>query len=116
MPDLAPELGRIRARLRDLYPLVRSGVYHVGFAGSLSLKRVSSVLSPGFGYSDLEDVSEGGAAARLFERIARGELAPAGEARARTALRAYCTRDSQALATVHRALLTLLGASIPAGP
>jgi hypothetical protein len=108
MPDLAELLKRIRRHLRDLYEVVRNGVYHVEFAGSFSLKRVAGVLSPGFGYGDLSDVSQGGEAARAFEQIARGELDAAREERTRSALRAYCARDSEALAVVHRALRVLV--------
>lgn len=108
MPDLAEVLERIRQRLRDLYEVVRNGVYHVEFAGSFSLKRVAGALSPGFGYGDLHDVSHGGLAARAFEQIARGELDAAQEERTRSALRAYCARDSEALAVVHRALRVLV--------
>ncbi len=108
LPDLAVPLARIRTRLRDLQPVVRDGIYHLEFRGSLSLKRVASTLSPGFGYSDLPDVSDGGAAAETFERIARAELDARGEERARAALRAYCARDSEALVVTHLALRQLL--------
>lgn len=106
-PDLAPALETLRAQLHDLQPVVRRGVYHVAFGGSLSLKRVASALCPGFGYADLEQIADGRAAADAFERIARRELAADEERRARAALRTYCARDTEALAALHAALIVL---------
>ncbi len=107
-PDLAPVLLGIRRRLVDLQATVRDGLYHVGFRGSLSLKRVASALSPGFTYADLDVIADGGAAAKALEQIARAELSTHEEARTRTALRRYCARDTEALAVVHQALQRLV--------
>jgi predicted RecB family nuclease len=93
----------------DLLDVVRQHVYHPGFAGSFSIKSVAPALAPGLDYADLE-LADGAAASTSFLRIARGELAPEEEARARQALLAYCARDTRALVEVHRALLRLAGA------
>jgi len=109
-PALAIPLGDLRARLRDLCAMTRDHVYHPAFAGSFSIKRVAPALSPGFGWGDLArrtGIAEGAAAAAAFERIVRGEGAPGEERRVRTALRAYCARDTEAMLAVHRALLHL---------
>ena len=108
LPDLAPALKRVRTRLVDLQAIVRSGLYHVDFRGSLSLKRVVAALSPGFTYADLAPISDGAAAARALEQIARSELDEPEEERTRQALRRYCARDTEALATIHQALQTLV--------
>jgi len=105
--DLAPELERLRGRLRDLLPVVRRAVYHPMFLGSFSLKRVAPVLCPGFGFSDLPGIADGGAASRAWLALARGELTlERGEA-VLAELRAYCARDSLALALLLPALRAL---------
>ncbi len=111
LPELAAPIERIRARLIDLQAIIRNDLYHVDFRGSLSLKRVAAALSPGFTYADLDQISEGGAAARALEQIARAELDEPEEIRTRNALRSYCARDTEALAVIHRALQKLVGES-----
>jgi len=103
-PDLGDALQAIRARLVDLLPIVRNCVYHVGFAGSFSIKSVAPALAPGFGYGDLDGIAEGGVAAAAFQQIAAGTPSPAAADRLRAQLLAYCERDSLALVQVHRAL------------
>jgi len=106
-PDLAPALGALRARLFDLLPVLRRSVYHPEFLGSFSLKRVAPVLAQGFRFDDLPGIADGGAAARGWHALARGELGPAAAARLFGELRAYCARDSLALAELTRALRAL---------
>jgi hypothetical protein len=103
-PDLAEPLDRMRARLYDLLPVMRRTLYHPAFLGSFSLKRIVPVLSPGAGWSDLRGVADGGAAARGWHALARGELSPEAGARLLAELRAYCARDSEALVTLVGAL------------
>jgi len=110
LPDLAGDLGALARRLFDLLPIVRSGVYDVGFAGSFSIKRVAPALVPGFGYGDLTDVADGGRAAELLEQLGRGAVDPGRAAALRASLLAYCARDTLALVTVHRALRELASA------
>jgi predicted RecB family nuclease len=111
LPDLADEIDAVRARLQDLYAIVRHHVYHPEFRGSFSLKRVAPVLAPCFGYDDLQDVADGGAAVGALERLISGALEPGEEARLRGALLAYCERDTLALVELHRALRTRAGPS-----
>ncbi len=111
LPDLASPLSRIRARLIDLHAIIRNGLYHVDFRGSLSLKRVAAALSPGFTYADLDQISNGAAAARALEQIARAKLDEPEEIRTREALHSYCARDTEALAAIHLALQKLVGES-----
>ena len=112
-PELAAPLDALRARLLDLLPVLRRSVYHPGFQGSFSLKRVAPVLAPGFGFDDLPGIADGGAAARAWHALARGELAGPAAAAALAELRAYCARDSEALARVLAALRALAAHSSP---
>ena len=106
-PDLEPELERVRARLRDLLPVVRRSVYHPAFRGSFGLKRAAPVLAPGFDFDGLEDIADGGAASRAWLEMALGEADAARTARLRAALLAYCERDSLALVHLLAALRSL---------
>ncbi|HTO05533.1 MAG TPA: DUF2779 domain-containing protein [Myxococcota bacterium] len=106
-PELARELDALRARLFDLLPVLRRSVYHPEFLGSFSLKRVAPVLAKGFRFDDLPGIADGGAAARGWHALARGELSAADAARVLAELRAYCARDSLALAELTRALRAL---------
>ena len=107
-PDLEPALTDIIARLADLLPIVRGGVYLPEFGFSNSIKSVAPALSPGFGYADLADVADGSAAAGAFVQMAAGKVSdPTEIARLRAALLAYCKRDTLAMVEVHRALIRL---------
>ncbi len=105
--DLADELERLRARLRDLLPVLRRAVYHPEFLGSFALKRVAPVLCPGFTFSDLRGIADGGAASRAWLALARGELPRERAAVVLAELRHYCARDSLALARLLPALRAL---------
>ncbi len=104
LPDLASGLERIRARLFDLLPVVRSGVYARDFAGSFSLKRVAPALVAGFGYAGLDRVRNGGDAALALTRLWREDPPMDVREQLRAALLRYCARDTQALVEVHRVL------------
>jgi hypothetical protein len=107
-PELAAELERVRARLFDLLPVLRQSVYHPAFLGSFSLKRVAPVLASGFRFDDLPGIADGGAAARGWLALTRGELSAERGAALLAELRAYCARDSLALAELLRALRGLV--------
>lgn len=102
--DLGDALLEVRGRLFDLLPVVRNCTYHADFDGSFSIKSVAPALAPGFGYSELDGVAEGGAAASAFQRIAEGGLSAVDVAQLREELLAYCRTDTLALVHVHRAL------------
>ncbi len=105
--DLADALASLRARLRDLLPVVRRSVYHPEFLGSFSLKRVAPVLCPGFTFSDLRGIADGGAASRAWLALARSDLDRERGAEVLAELREYCARDSSALARLLPALRAL---------
>jgi hypothetical protein len=82
-------------------------VYHPGFAGSFSIKRVAPVLASAVRYDDLDGVADGGAAATALVRLARGAVESVDEEAAlRRALLIYCRRDTLALVELHRQLRT----------
>ena len=109
-PDLRPAIDQIIGRLLDLLPIVRGGVYLPAFSFSNSIKSVAPALAPGFGYADLDDVADGMAASgqpSLSSRPAPSRI-QARSLQLRTALLAYCKRDTLAMVEVHRALIRLV--------
>ena len=96
-PGLARELGLLELKLVDLLPVVRNHVYHPKFAGSFSLKSVIPALVPEVSYADLE-IRDGAAATLALWRLVfePGQLGRRELARMRSALLAYCGRDSWA--------------------
>ncbi|MFA5843241.1 MAG: DUF2779 domain-containing protein [Coriobacteriia bacterium] len=103
LPDLARPLLALAARLVDLLPVVRDGVYHPAFSGSFSIKKVLPALCPGQGWDDLE-IAEGEIAALSYARL-RDPRTPVAERQTlRDALLAYCRRDTEAMVAVYRAL------------
>ena len=107
-PEFRPAIEAILARLLDLLPVVRDGVYHPRFGFANSIKSVAPALCPGFGYGDLDGIAEGAAASTGFLQMAMGTVShPEQVARLRAALLAYCQRDTLATVEVHRALVRL---------
>jgi hypothetical protein len=110
-PDLEPGLRRIRERIFDLYPVVRRQLYHPAFDFSFSIKNVAPALAPELGWDDLGEIAEGTAASAAFAALATGRVPGEEREPLRAALRAYCARDTLALARVHGALRELAGAA-----
>ncbi len=104
LPDRADALRTVEARLFDLLPLVRDSVYHPGFRGSFSIKTVLPALAPGMSYADLP-IADGQMAALGYVRaLATGD--PQERRRIFDDLRAYCARDTLALAELCKPLAT----------
>ena len=104
LPDLAPQLKKLRGRLVDLHAILTKRVYHPGFHGSGSIKATLPVLVPDMSYEGLE-IGDGDAAVAAFVKMARG-LCSAGETkRIRAALLTYCGQDTMAMVRVHERLL-----------
>ncbi len=108
-PDLAPALRRIRDRLVDLLPIVRSHLYHPDFDFSFSIKNVAPALAPGLDWGNLGPIADGTAASNALAALASGRAAPDERGRLRAALLAYCARDTLALAKLHAALREIAG-------
>jgi hypothetical protein len=75
---------------------MRANVYHPGFAGSFSLKRVLPALIPNMSYDGME-VAEGTEAGLAWEKMIDGEVDSAERKRLREALLAYCKQDTLAM-------------------
>jgi uncharacterized protein DUF2779 len=104
-PELEPAFMRLQARLRDLLPIVRRCVVHPAFRGSYSIKAIAPALVPGFTYDDLGEIADGDGAAAAFYRLATNRFMLGETATSLSAnLRAYCARDTLALARTHAAL------------
>ncbi len=107
-PALQPAIEHIIERLLDLLPVVRGAVYLPAFSFSNSIKSVAPALCPGFGYDDLESIADGMAASAAFVQLASGAVSDTSQVlQVRTALLAYCKRDTLAMVEVHRALIRL---------
>lgn len=105
LPDLAPALGALKAKIADLLPIVRDHVYHPDFGGSFSLKSVLPALVPGLGYDDLA-VQDGDAASGLLEALLLEPETITTEQRdeLRRSLLEYCARDTWGLVRLHEVL------------
>ena len=101
LPDLAPALYDIIARLADPLPVVREHVYHPDFGGSFSLKAVLPALVPELSYAGLT-IADGGAAALALTRLvmAGDGIAEPERAATREALMRYCKVDTLAMVKV----------------
>jgi hypothetical protein len=113
-PDFARELGLIELKLVDLLPVVRNHVYHPKFGGSFSLKRVLPALVPDLSYGDLE-IQDGAAATLALWRLVfeREQLGLHQRDRMRSALLAYCERDSWATVKLLDRLRALASLAMP---
>jgi hypothetical protein len=105
-PKHEAQIKAIQERLWDLLAVVRAHVYHPGFMGSFSLKRVLPALVPDMSYEGME-VSEGSEAGLIWEKIIHGQVDAAERKRMREALLVYCKQDTLAMV---RLLEVLAGA------
>jgi hypothetical protein len=101
--DLAPSLRGLRERIFDLLPVIRAHIYDREFHGSFSIKNVLPALIPEFGYEDLE-VSDGNLASLAYVEMQALETTPERIAQLRSALLAYCKRDTEAMLELFRLL------------
>jgi hypothetical protein len=112
LPDLAPAISAVRARLFDLYPVIRYRTKHPAAHGSASVKQVLPAWCPQMSYAHLE-IADGQTASARYLRILKG-LVDEDAARATIAdLVRYCALDT--LATVCL-LEELLKRAAAAGP
>jgi hypothetical protein len=110
LPHLADDLLDIRGRLLDLKRIVMDHVYHPGFEGSFSLKKVLPVLVPDLGYDDLEIQGGGDAMVDIARLLLDPEsFAPGEREQLRTDLLAYCERDTLAMVKLLERLRELAG-------
>lgn len=104
LPELRDSLDRMLAIPRvDLLRVIRSYYYHPEFRGSFSLKSVLPVLVPELGYDDLAIYDGTLASLTFLEMVSRG-MSPERREQVRTALLAYCGRDTEAMVRIVEAL------------
>ena len=92
-PDLAAPLDAILARLTDLLKIVREHIYHPGFKGSFSIKKVLPALVTDLSYEGL-GIANGDTAITRFARMARGEVKDADIDATCKDLLEYCATDT----------------------
>lgn len=102
LPNLAMSIEAVIGRLVDLLPIVKANVYHPGFQGSYSIKKVLPALVPGFDYSGLE-VQDGLGAIAAFNKMI-SEPNPETRQALRRDLLVYCGQDTLAMVRVMGAL------------
>jgi predicted RecB family nuclease len=114
LPEFAPQLQAILDRLVDILPLINDHVYHPGFKGSFSIKKVLPALVPDLSYSGLA-VRDGDTAITRFARMALGEITGEAAQATRKQLLAYCEMDTIAMVRLHEALIRLASRTRHAG-
>lgn len=98
VPHVANELAALEAKLIDLHPVVKNGVYHPDFRGSFSLKYILTPLVPELSYSDLVIVDGRVASVEIARLLFVADKIPSHERdRVRQDLLHYCERDTWAM-------------------
>jgi predicted RecB family nuclease len=105
-PDLAGSLQLILDRLVDLNAIVSSHVYHPGFRGSFSIKKVLPTLVPGHSYDHLA-IRDGDTAIARFASMANGQFDASEMQQVRSQLLEYCSADTMAMVRLHDALMQM---------
>lgn len=97
-PKLETELRAIIPRLVDLLPIIRNGVYDIGFRGSFSIKSVApALLGRELSYDNL-DIGQGREAQLAFGEMISEETSAERREEIRIAMLKYCQRDTLAMA------------------
>ncbi len=109
LPEWWSDLEGLVNRIVDLLPIVRDHYYHPDLDGSFSLKAALPAICPELGYGDLA-ISDGAGAARAWLRMIRPELPLEERLGIRSALLAYCARDTFAMMRIRDTLVARAGA------
>ncbi|NJM09887.1 MAG: DUF2779 domain-containing protein [Bdellovibrionaceae bacterium] len=90
-------LEALLERFVDPLDIVRESVYHVGFAGSFSLKAVApALLGDSLSYEGL-NVADGGAAQRAFTELIAETTSELRRNELKRDLLLYCEQDTRAM-------------------
>jgi hypothetical protein len=104
-PEHATELLAIAESIVDLLPIVREHVYHPGFGGSFSLKKVLPALVPELTYQGLAIAEGETAQVRLSQMIFEREtMTDEQRLEIRDALLEYCELDTKAMIALEERL------------
>jgi predicted RecB family nuclease len=95
-PKYAKRIEKVKDRLWDLLPVIRSNVYHPKFYGSFSIKYVLPALVPEMSYDGME-VADGGEAGLAYKKLTREKLEQKERESLRKALLEYCKQDTMAM-------------------
>jgi hypothetical protein len=104
LPKFRSEIAEIKAKLWDLYAVIKRSVYHPAFGGSFSLKAVLPALVPGMTFHDL-DVAEGMQAGIVWGRFVDRATGAAEKSQLRRELLEYCGQDTLGLARIVEGLI-----------
>jgi hypothetical protein len=104
LPRLRRELEALRARLVDLYPVVRRHFYHPSQQGSWSMKAVLPAMVEGLDYANLDGVADGGMAAEAYSEAIAAETSVERKAQLRDELLTYCKLDTYGLLRIWQTL------------
>lgn len=100
-PRFAGAIEGVLDRLVDLLPIAREHYYHRDMYGSWSIKAVLPTIAPDLSYAELE-IGDGELAQTAFTEILDPKTDPARRKALRTALLAYCERDTWAMVCMAR--------------
>lgn len=100
-PQQSEAVQSIRMRVVDLLPIARSYYYHPAMKGSWSIKALLPTIAPELAYDAL-DVTNGGMAQESFMELINPDITPPRKEEIRTALLAYCERDTLAMVRIAR--------------
>ncbi len=100
VPDLAPKLKGIIARLVDLKPIVKDHYYHPDMKGSWSLKSVLACIAPEMSHANLEEVADGMAAQSAYLEIIAPETSAVRREDLRKKVLEYCKLDTLAMVRI----------------
>ncbi len=108
LPEWWSDLEGLVNRIVDLLPIVRDHYYHPDLHGSFSIKATLPAICPGLDYADLA-IADGASAAQAWLRMIRPELSTEERLGIRSALLAYCARDTFAMLRIRDALVARAG-------
>jgi len=94
-PEYAEQLHAVAAKLWDLCEVFKRNIYHPGFKGSFSIKKVSPVLVSD-GYEGLE-ISCGEDVLPAWERLCDLDISADEKRELRQSLLDYCKQDTQVM-------------------
>lgn len=104
LPDYASQIEAVISRVVDLLPITVAHYYHPAMRGSWSIKSVLPTLAPELNYANLEGVSHGGEAQEAYLEAIAVETTSERKREIESSLIRYCTRDTEAMVVVLRAL------------
>ena len=111
-PEYKEELLRIKERLVDLEVVIKNGVYHPGFMGSYSIKKVApAILGKDSSYENL-DIGDGVQASLAFKTLTNLPHHSSEKMDLKKSMLEYCKQDTLVMVKLYEWLQTELISSI----